>query len=52
MCSLHYKSLNVVRQSCRKCEVAERRISASSNYFEGIILYVLKNKVKAHGIVT
>ena len=53
VCSLHCKSLNVVRQSCCKCEVAERKISASyNNYCEGIILYVLQNKVKAHGIVT
>ena len=52
MCSLHCESLNVVRQSGCKCEVAGRRISASYNYCKGIIRHVLLNKVKAHGIVT
>ena len=52
MCSLHSKFLNVVRQSCCKFEVSEKRISASYNCCEGIILYVLQNRVKAHEIVT
>ena len=52
MCSLHCKSSNAIRQSGYKCEVVERRITASFNYCEGIIRHVLQNKVKAHGIVT